>query len=398
MRILITNSVPLNGGDHALLLSTILYIKTKYPQALVNVLCSKYEICKKHITDDINLYPDWEYTILNGSETKKNKIRKKLLSYGIKYYSNISILFSSSKEKEIIKLYKNADIILSSAGGYIHDIYGYEYRLIAYEMALKFNKKLFFIGHSMGPFYPENKKFHKRLSNVLNNSEDIVLREYKSDSHLNKLYNKLTNKRVTIDIAFSLYNYYPTLFALKNTSNKKIVLSFRKWGNENTTNDIIRKATILSNHLIEQGFKLTFLSTCQGIPEYVDDSIIAEDIISGLSDIRKSFCRIDKQKYNSIELIKEYSKYDMYIGMRLHGAILSMLGGTHAFNIAYEDKTEGIFSILEMKSNQICYEKEVNEWILYVDKFIKEFTINNEKLQTTIKKASKLALTSFDKI
>jgi polysaccharide pyruvyl transferase WcaK-like protein len=38
---------------------------------------------------------------------------------------------------------------------------------------------------------------------------------------------------------------------------------------------------------------------------------------------------------------------DAEIGMRLHGALLSMLGGTPAMAIAYEEKTPGIFASLD---------------------------------------------------
>ena len=40
---------------------------------------------------------------------------------------------------------------------------------------------------------------------------------------------------------------------------------------------------------------------------------------------------IETKRYKPFDLIKKYNEFDAYIGMRLHGAILSMLGGTPCF-------------------------------------------------------------------
>ena len=60
MKILVTNSVPLNGGDEALLRATYLSLQKALPQAEITVLCSNLELCRKYITD-INLDSDLEY-------------------------------------------------------------------------------------------------------------------------------------------------------------------------------------------------------------------------------------------------------------------------------------------------------------------------------------------------
>lgn len=54
--------------------------------------------------------------------------------------------------------------------------------------------------------------------------------------------------------------------------------------------------------------------------------------------------------------------FDMYIGMRLHGAILSMIGGTVAVNIGYEDKTPGIYQSMDNHA-YIDFEAPITMWI-----------------------------------
>jgi len=395
MNFLIINSVALNGGDEALLLATIMGIKNKYPNAQIIVLAKDYKICNKYI-QYVNFLPDWEYSI--SRLLILQTIRKVLEKMGIPLYHRLSLLFTSKTEKRVVDLYKNADVIISSPGGYIHDIYGYHWRLKAFEMALYFKKNLFFLGHSIGPFHEDNKKYHLRLKQVFEKSQKIILRENISKKHLIEIGYKSDNVVVTIDIAFSLFKYYKHLFVTKNTYNRKLALTFREWLDKQTTENIIQKAIHLSNYLISKGYHLTFISTCQGVLEYKDDSKIAIKIIHGLDPENRKYCDVIDKRLHPDELIKAYSEFDAYIGMRLHGAILSMLGGTPAFNIGYEDKTKGIFDILGLSNYQIWYSERISDWIKSVDNFLNNLERIHADLKNKIENASDLALSSFSYI
>ena len=62
--------------------------------------------------------------------------------------------------------------------------------------------------------------------------------------------------------------------------------------------------------------------------------------------------------YAPERLIQLYGQMDAYIGMRLHGAILAMLGGTPAMAIAYEEKTPGIFASLGLEAFQVDHRRQ----------------------------------------
>ncbi|MBK8635510.1 MAG: polysaccharide pyruvyl transferase family protein [Saprospiraceae bacterium] len=108
----------------------------------------------------------------------------------------------------------------------------------------------------------------------------------------------------------------------------KIVCNFRNWpGSE------IAKYTAFLNLVLNKypEIQVEFLSTCQGITGYVDDSLIAQEIAQTLVD--KNRITINQNIYTTTQLIEAFADHDLYLGMRLHGAIFSMIGGIPAMNI-----------------------------------------------------------------
>jgi colanic acid/amylovoran biosynthesis protein len=393
-RVLIINSVPSNGGDEALLMATILELKAKNPNLHIDVLCNDPVNAKKHIkfTD---LDWDWEYTVKTGTWFKA-RLRKYLKRILKKYYLNLYnlglFILGGKDEKRIIKLYKNADYIISSPGGYLNDDYGYSLRVDAFKIALHFNKKLIFLGHSLGPFY--NLSDHEDLKKIFSYATHIFLREEYSNIQLKSIGYNTNNVSVTTDIAFCLYNHYRFLFKEKSQQGKKIVVSFRKWDYQENLSFIIQMGLKIILYLIEIGYHVTFLSTCQGLEYYVDDSEIGMEIFNRLDNENKPFFEVEFKKYSVPDLISYYSRFDAYIGMRLHGAILSMLGGTPAFNLGYEDKSKGIYERIGLPLFQVNFRSDLNQIIIpLIDNFLKtNIRIN---LRSILEKEAALASTNF---
>jgi colanic acid/amylovoran biosynthesis protein len=397
MKVLITNSVPLNGGDEALLRATILGIKKIDPESIINVLCNNPDIARNQIKY-VNIDWDWEYTtnMVDNYLIYKlfNILRRFINKFGVKNYSFFSTLFVSKNEKNIIRLYKEADYVVSSAGGYIHDIYSYNKRLDAFMLALRFNKKLIFFGHSMGPFFSENIKEHSRLKEILAKSHKIFLRESISKKHLESIGYFGENITVSTDIAFFIYNEIKEKYKKNKKQNNELVVSFREWSYNFNIDDFQTKAVEIISHLIKRGYKITFLSTCQGISNYKNDSMFAEKIKDNLTpEISKNFY-IDKKKYSLEELINKYSQFDGYIGMRLHGAILSMISGTPAFCIGYEDKSVGIYDFLGISGYHSKYDDKTQKILEKIDVFLE----NLEKIDLSeiLERASKCAEKNFE--
>lgn len=387
------NSVPSNGGDEAILIATILGIQSKLPYTVFNVLCNNALSVQQHI-DYIDIDLSWEDTLKQKEgfiNRIKAAIRRRLNRIGIYYSSNLSQLFSDRDEKRIVNLIKDADYIISAGGGYIHDLYGYEMKIQTWSIALKNKKKLIFLGHSMGPFF--NPKQNNRLKRILKKSSSIILREKYSQYHLNNIGYGEANISITTDIAFTLYNHYKELF-IKEKKEKKIVISFREWTFSSTNEFIINQAAAITSFLIKKGYEITFLSTCQGLSSYLNDSEIGIEIGKKLSEQEKKSYIVDEKKYSVTELIKRYSEYHAYIGMRLHSSILSMLGGTPAFSLSYEDKAKGIFEFCGLEDYCIDFDTDINIIIPLINNFIENS--HKIKLKEIVERASKCATKNFD--
>jgi colanic acid/amylovoran biosynthesis protein len=394
-RILITNAVPSNGGDEALLLSTILGIKKVLSDVEFTVLCNDADNVRKHI-DYVNIDWDWEYTIGKGERGFFDLLKRKFRSairkfFGIRTGSRFSLLLAGKIEKSVLKLYRDADYIVSSAGGYIHDIYGYEARVEAYKIAIRSRRKLIFFGQSIGPFF--RSRSHIDLLKIFGESYKIILREERSLKHLTKIGYSGSNVSVSTDIAFALYNHLAHLFKEKKVNGRKVVVSFREWTHYGDPTIALRQGGAIVSYLVSCGYHVTFLSTCQGLEHYVDDSKLARKIFDELPVSQKSFFYVDSTRYDVPGFISKYSEFDAYIGMRLHGAILAMLGGTPAFSLGYEDKSAGIYAFCGIGDYQIDFDCDLETILERIDDFLS--TYESLQLRPIVERAARAAADNF---
>lgn len=375
MRITILNTVALNGGDEALLEATVLGLKDKLGENIEFNYLSNNPVLSNEIFDKFYFNWDWEHAANIGVNKNsyvyrgKRKVIRLLKKYlKIKNYYIFPFLFLSKEEKKTYKILKKTNFFVLAPGGYIHDFYGYEARANTCNFIKNILSKDYFIfSQSIGPFFKDQDR--SKLIDFLQDAKAIVLREKYSKNHVEGVIKNLKNSIVSTDVAFYLrkkYEYKP-----KKEASNEIVMCFRKWDNEKVNQSNLIKAIELSKRLITQNYKLTFISTCQGIKGYVDDSEFAREIVEGLSVIEQNKCTIITHKLMLDNLVEFLSKFDCYIGMRLHGAILSMLAGLPALNIAYEDKTLGIYDDMELTDYRFKYEESIDVWFNKVDFFIK---------------------------
>ena len=387
VKILITNSVPLNGGDEALLRATYLSLNKIFPNAEITVLCSKIDECRKYI-NDIKLDSDLEFLDLNRVTFKQRvnfKIRRTMLKiFNISWDSNLSLLFAKDDEARIKKLYKNCDLVISSAGGFLHDFYEIRPRIEGFKLALNYKKAVVLFSQSIGPFWKDNSK--ALVAKTFPKLSAIFLREFVSLTHLRDSGIPILNVKVTSDAAFLWRLLMPELFICKTGKVKTIAMCFRNWPLDSSNiHQTIEKAVQLCSYLLnDKDKRIIFLSTCQGIPGYVDDSEHAKKIKAALPEESRARCEIITKRHSPVDLIKEYSKCDAFIGMRLHGAILSMLGGTPAIGLGYEDKTKGIFSNLGLENYQVDFDDSIDKWKTITTNFLNDVNFIREKLPAAL--------------
>src|SRR3546814_20477059 len=90
--------------------------------------------------------------------------------------------------------------------------------------------------------------------------------------------------------------------------------------------------------LVEKfGADVTFLSTCQGIPEYwTDDSRLARAIEERMTGIARSRVRVDDRFHTPEALRDRYAGYDMVVATRMPAAILAPCAGTPVMPLPHE--------------------------------------------------------------
>jgi polysaccharide pyruvyl transferase WcaK-like protein len=371
MRILITNAVPLNGGDEALLRATVETLTDSWPNSVITVLCSQLELCRKYLPD-------------------------------LHFASDLEFITDASEWDQVIDLYRNADVVLSAPGGFLHDHYSIEHRLRGFEVALDFEKPVVLFAQSIGPFWkPESLR---RIPQVFNRLTSICVRDSRSTEHLIAAGVDPSKIHETADAAFLWRKLSPESFHTndqRDGSLKKIGLCFRVWplGDTMAVEGTIARAERLSRWLLtDPSRELVFISTCQGIPGYVDDSLLALQIVDRLPLELQSRCRVDRARYEPRRLMEVLGNCDAFIGMRLHGCILAMLAGTPAMGLGYEDKTAEIFRQLGLEPYQVNFQDEVETWLECAARFQSDLLEILARLPHSLDRLCRRAESSMDVI
>jgi colanic acid/amylovoran biosynthesis protein len=365
MNLLITNSVPLNGGDEALLRATVESLRSRWPESNVTVLC-KYARQARAQLPDLSIDSDLEFT-------------------------------SDNERERIQSLYRDADIVISAPGGFLHDFYPLRERLDGFEFAIGLGKPVVLFAQSIGPFWESASR--RRVRDVLNRVALICVRDAASKHHLDSCGVKGVKIHETADAAFLWRYLSPELFQPKSGPLKSVALAFRIWppGDEVEVQRTLKKAEALCKRLLtDSQRRLVFLSTCQGIDGYVDDSLLAQKIVERLPTELQNRCYIDRKRYGPRELIRAYGRCDAFIGMRLHGCILAMLAGTPAFGFGYEQKTEELFTQLGLATHQARFDANVDTWLDRTERFVQDIPKIQRQLAASLDRLAARATLNLD--
>nr|WP_322808417.1 polysaccharide pyruvyl transferase family protein [Carnobacterium maltaromaticum] len=258
---------------------------------------------------------------------------------------------------------KQQDLIIAAPGGYINSYYGFENKLFVLSLYKRILKKnIMMAPQSIGPL---SKRDEKVITDYLPYFSDFLVRDECSYQRIRKLSKSKKIKKV-YDAAFL---FKPVGYSEKS-ERKRVAISVREWSydnrNQETYCELIRGFV---NELVKQKIEVVFLSTCQGNPEYLDDSLLAKKIKASLPKDIREFVTVDNYYYSLEELRFELTQYDFVIGTRLHMCILSWLSGTPALNISYEEKGKECYDYLELSEYSIDY-NESGKSLIQLQQFI----------------------------
>jgi len=355
-KILIFNAFPTNNGDAALVFS--LYDKlVNSGWGKVSIAAHKFDLIK-------NLYEDFpivreitDYKFLNN--IKGSAYLKTILT-------PILIFFS--------KPFMQADVVIASPGGFMNSYYGFSRIAVTFIMCKLLGKKTGIYSQSFGPFNKRDKYFIKFLSRFI----DVL---YCRDNFSYNLMSKLGVKDKKIHLVEDGAFLIP--FEKKEVESNIVAISVRSWQHDSRSEShYINMIKAFVEKIVNSGFQVEFISTCQGLENYIDDSKFADFIFNQLPENIKASVIVNHKYYTLHELQLYIDKFNAVIGTRLHMCILSLLRGKPCLNISYEIKGKEAFSYLGLGAYSIDYNEDVDN----ANSVLTSFLENQKDMQKYVEK------------
>jgi colanic acid/amylovoran biosynthesis protein len=362
MKAIISNTVVLNSGDAAILMAIFQLLRSAFGSAI------EFTIYGSHPDLAAKYYPNLRfrellYTALRRPERgRASRLRnewdlRRYLAAARKWNTGSRTLaagLAAGLDTSGLTDYGSADLICSGGGTYLVEHYDLRPRIFDFEVALALGRPLVLFTQSLGPF--KNPAYRKKLASIFEHATLILLRDRLSEQHIRSLGVRNPRIAVTADAAFALADRTVLTVAGRQTAvaaPPRVAISVREWkafrGHRPTEAqqryvNAIRDLTI--HAVTRYGAAVTFLSTCQGIPEYRDDSELAGEIAESLPPGIARSVDVDRDFHTPDELRVVIREFDLVVSTRMHLAILALGTGTPVIPIAYEFKTRELFENL----------------------------------------------------
>lgn len=349
--VLLVNALPLNNGDAALVFSSYEYfINAGFN---VSIASQKYNTVRQ-------VYPEIEWV----KDINDIAFLRKIPFFKI-FLTPFLFLFN----KDYIK----ADLIVGVPGGYLNSYYGIISTLMPFLIAKLLRKQTMLLPQSFGPIRGKDIiifKFFKRFIDV------IISRDNFSTQQLLMLGISAGEAYQMPDVAFL------TASPSDKSKEKIAAISVRGWAYDSRDGKKYDELIIqLINQLISNGYKIEFLSTCQGLSDYVNDSLVAKSIFNQLNSEQQMMVIVNESYYKYEDFSSYIEKFDIVIGTRLHMCILSLGKGIPAFNISYEKKGIECYQYMGIPELSIDYNNEIKDALSKFDNFL----VNKENYKHKIR-------------
>lgn len=353
--VLITNAIALNGGDAAILRATIGILEKEFGEEIRFVVHDMAARASSRYYPEIAFRNDIYSEVAAWARGRVKPAIAALAVLAVARLMRIAprnpfMRFLPPTLRATLDDYARADIVVSSGGTYLVPHYSLVSKLLDFLTANALGKPLILFTQSLGPFKPIRHR--SLLRHVLRRAALILVRDERSRLHLGELGVPAGRIRVCADAAFALAREdLPGRRFPPKREPWRIAISVRDWphfqsgGRQDGMERYFAAMVTLVCDLVEKwGADITFISTCQGTPEYwTDDSRTANEIVQRLPRNLRDRVIIDRCFRQPERLIAELSTYDLTIATRLHASILSLCAGTPVLPISYEFKTTELF-------------------------------------------------------
>ncbi|WP_082496486.1 polysaccharide pyruvyl transferase family protein [Aminobacter sp. DSM 101952] len=359
--VIVENTVCLNTGDAAILLAIRHILKTAYAGELrFQVFDSQPEVAsrlyprqaypdieiRKLLSESIFKYPYDDNRLKNLAKPIYNRLALSALRHYGKSRALDDAMFGA-EDRRSLDMYRKADLVVTTGGTYLVENYNLERRLNQFRIDATFGKGPVFFTQSLGPF---DKDYNRReLKPVFDRSPLMLLRDERSRGHLAGMVDDPGKCHVVADSVFALADT-ARIQALLSAGTPprptgRVGISVRHWNYVNDGADGMRRymdsiRDIATALVRDHGKQVTFVSTCQGVPEYAhDDSKTARAIVAELDADVAARVSVDAGFHTPEQLMELIKGFDFVVATRMHMMIMSLCVGTPVLPIAYEFKT-----------------------------------------------------------
>jgi colanic acid/amylovoran biosynthesis protein len=348
---LLLNAVTLNGGDGAIMLAIREHVRRAFgPDA-------ELLVCDAAAATAQRLYPGVGFAVPAAASVRRypqirfvaravrdlNMARWLLAARLYRVSPRLSSLLLRRLERRKLAQYASADMAISTGGTYLVEQYSLWSQAFELRLAAALGLPLVLYTQSLGPF--KDAANRRRLRPALRAARLILLRDERSLRHLEELGVDTGNAHVVADSVFT-FAREPT----PRNGARRVAVSVRHWpfmrraGGRERYRDAV--AGLVAS-LVGDGADVTFVSTCQGVPEYwTDDSAEAVELVAGLPEPVREHVTVDREFRRPDELIDLLAGFDAVVSTRMHLGILALCAGVPALPIAYEFKTHELFERL----------------------------------------------------
>lgn len=336
MNVVIAQTVALNGGDAAILFGLLDSLRRAFGDVNVTVFDSQPQIASR-------LYPELDFRKLLWHQVRTDagraalRVAARAVAAG---RGGIARLMVGATAARDLQCYADADLVIWTGGTYLVEHYDLRPRFFELDVLRAFDVPLLLFTQSAGPF--DDRRHRARVAELGERAHHIMTRDERTLGHFVAAGVPREKLEVCADGAFALPR--PDVVVAGG-----VLISVRSWPHA-SSGDVAERyidahARAVERLCDEHDVDVTFVSTCQGVPEYwANDSDTAVRIVARLPDATKRRVVVDDRFHTPLELLELYGGAQAVIATRMHAAILSLVAGAPVLPVAYEFKTHELFA------------------------------------------------------
>ena len=331
MKIVVSNTAALNGGDAAILYATVDILRRAFGETLeVTASDMQAEVAARY-HPALRFCPTLYNAVTAWAGRGAWRKPAMLLALAAAALGKPARRLLPRALRRTLDVYAEADAVVSAGGTYLVPHYELTPKLFDFLVTLALGRPLVLFTQSLGPFGGLRQR--RLLRFVLRRARLILVRDERSVGHLRALGVE-ANVRLAADAAFALAGELSAaLRPDKLPRAPRVAISVRDWphfpGDAQAGMARYRAAVAaFAAELARRHADVTFVSTCQGIPDYwTDDSAEAERIAALVPAELRARIVVDRAFRAPADLIARFAGFDMVVATRMHAAILARAPG-----------------------------------------------------------------------